>query len=74
VAMYGCAGQLVSMGDLLFEGNMFATNSLPQSDVQRPSQLGTFARHPKDLIPPWVSSKRLAQVCHESVKKIDHHL
>ena len=55
VAMYRCVGELVSTGDLLLEGNMYATDSLQQSNVQTPSQLGTFARHPKDPTPPWVS-------------------
>ena len=42
--------------------------------MQTPSQLDTFARHPKDPTPPSVSSRGLAQECPKLVKKVDQQL
>ena len=73
-AMYGCVAELFATGESLLEGNMSATDSPPQSNVQAPSRIGSFARHPKDPSWPWISAKELAVNCHELVERVDPHL
>ena len=73
-AMYGCVAELFASEESLLEGNMSATDSSPQSDVQAPSRISRFARHPKDPTSPWISTKELARKCHELVKRVDPHL
>ena len=72
--MYGCVAELFSTGESLLEDNMPSTDSAPQLDVQAPSRIGSFARHPKDPTSPWISAKELARKCHELVEKVDPHL
>ena len=74
VAMYGCVAEWFASGDLLLEGNMSSLDSPPQSDMQVPTQLGKFVRHPKDPMPPWTSPEGLMDQCKELVKNVDQHL
>ena len=74
VAMYGCLAEWLASSNALLEGNMSSLDSPPQSDMQVPTPLGKFARHPKDPTRPWISPKGLADRCQELVRKVDPHL
>ena len=76
IAMYGCVAleDILATKDSLLEGNMSTFDTPPPSDLQAPSRIGGFERHPKDPLTPWGSPRGLTQRCHGLVKEIDQGL
>ena len=70
--MYECVAleDILATKDSLLEGNMFTFDTPPPSDLQAPSRIGGFERHPKDPLTPWGSPRGLTQRCHGLVKGI----
>ena len=61
--IYGCVAleDILATRDSLLEGNMSTFDTPPPSDLQAPSRIGGFERHPKDPLTLWVSPRGLIQ-------------
>ena len=75
-AMYGCVGlaDTLPTGNSFLEGNMFALDTAPPSELKVPGRMSLPRRHPKDPLKPRGSLRELIQRCRGLVEGVDRGL